>query len=324
MGITMGWGTLEALTAFRDERSSHPLKWLELSVKSPSEFVEPLSEIFYRYGHRGVALEMEGGYSPDEGEAPPTGGWVTLKTYLPINSTTRERRSRIDIGVSLVAHVSPISGLQERELDEEEWENSWKEHFHPLRVGKRIVVCPTWHRYSARESDIVLLLDPGMAFGTGHHPTTRVCLELVEELAKPGISFLDVGCGSGILSIAAVGLGAGKVFSLDIDSVAAKVAKENMRENGVGPGVRVVQGTLPHQEVLPNTYDLVVANISAKVVSEMADDLLKSAAPGGSVIVSGVLVDNRDRVELALSAAGGIVERTLVDDDWVTVVASKA
>ena len=300
------------------------MKWLELSVKSPSEFVEPLSEIFYRYGHGGVAVEMEGGFSPDEGEAPPTGGWVTLKTYLPINSTTRERRSRIDIGVSLVAHVSPISELQERELDEEEWESSWKEHFHPLRVGKRIVVCPTWRRYNARESDVVILLDPGMAFGTGHHPTTRVCLEQLEELVKPGTSLLDVGCGSGILSIAAVGLGAGKVFSLDIDSVAVRVAKENMRENGVGPGVRVVQGTLPHPEILPNIYDVVVANISAKVVSEMADHLLKAAATSGRVIVSGVLVDNKDRVEGALSSAGCSVERTLVDGDWVTVVAAKA
>ena len=265
---------------------------------------------------------MEGGFNPDEGEAPPRADWATLKTYLPLNSTTDERRGRIDLGVRLVAHVCPISPLQERVLDEEEWQNSWKRHFDVLRVGKRIVVCPTWRRHDPAESDVVITLDPGMAFGTGHHPTTRMCLEQLENLVRPGMNVLDVGCGSGILSIAAAKLGASSVFGLEIDSAAVRVAKENLRENGVGYGVRVTQGTLPCPEVRAQSYHVAVANISAKVVSEIAGDLVMAATPGGRVIVSGILLDNKDGVERALASAGGRLEQTLVDGDWVTLVAS--
>ena len=134
----------------------------------PQEFVEPLSQIFYRYGHGGVVGESEGGFNPDEGESASPDSWVTLKTYLPVNSTARERKARIDLGVRLVAHVSPISPLSQREIDEQEWQDSWKEHFDVLRVGRRLVVCPTWREYHPTATDIVLSLDPGMAFGTGH------------------------------------------------------------------------------------------------------------------------------------------------------------
>ena len=156
--------------------------------------------MFYRYGHGGVAVEEEGGYNPDEGETPSAADWVTLKTYLPLNSTTRERRNRIDLGVRLVAHAYPVSTLQERVLTEEDWESSWKEHFYVLRVGDRTVICPTWRDYEPRKTDVVITLDPGMAFGTGHHPTTRMCLQHLECLVRPGVDVLDVGCGSGILS----------------------------------------------------------------------------------------------------------------------------
>ena len=298
------------------------MKWLELSVKAPPEFVEPLSQIFYRYGHGGVAVEVESSFNPDEGEAPPTREWATLKTYLPLNSTTQDRRGRIDIGVRLVGHVCPISPLQERVLDDEEWQNSWKQHFHTLHVGKRIVLRPTWRDYAPGESDIVITLDPGMAFGTGHHPTTRMCLERLEGLVEPGMKVLDVGCGSGILSIAAAKLGASSVLGLEIDSVAVRVAKRNVQENGVGHGVRVTQGSLPHPEVRARSHNLAVTNISAKIVSEMADHLVRAVTPGGSVIASGILLDNKDGVERALASADARLEETLVDGDWVTLVAS--
>lgn len=311
------------------------MKWLELSVQSPPEFVEPLSQIFHRYGHGGVAVEQDGGFNPDEGEAPPTPDRVTLKTYIPIDSTTEERRNRIDLGVRLVAHVSPVSPLLERVLDEEEWQNSWREHFHVLRIGKRIVVCPTWRDYDPAESvlsdpseseversDIVITLDPGMAFGTGHHPTTRMCLELIEDLVKPGMDVLDVGCGSGILSIAAAKLGARSAFGLEIDSVAIGVAVQNTRDNDVAHKTRIAQGGLPHPSVPPAGHDLAIANISSKVVAEIAGDLVRAVRPGGKVIASGILTDNKDTVVQKLESAEARIEGTVVDGDWVTLVAS--
>lgn len=296
------------------------MKWLELSVSAPPEFVEPLSHIFYRYGHGGVALEQEGGFNPDEGETPSETAWVTLKTYLPINESTDERRSRIDIGVRLVAHVGPVTELVARTVDEDEWQNSWKEHFHVLRVGRRLVVKPTWREYEPEAGDLVIVLDPGMAFGTGHHPTTRSCMEVLERLVAPGASVLDFGCGSGILSIAASKLGASSVLGVEADSSAVRVAKRNARENGVEHNVWVVEGTLPRPEARAGEFDVAVANISAKVVSEAAGDLVRVVRPGGYVIASGIIADNRAVVERAMADAGTTLAEDVVDGDWVTLV----
>ena len=298
------------------------LKWLELSVSAPPEFVEPLSHIFYRYGHGGVALEQQGGFNPDEGETASETAWVTLKTYLPINESTDERRNLIDVGVRLVAHVGPVTELVARTVDEDEWQNSWKDHFHVLRVGRRLVVKPTWREYDPRPTDVVIVLDPGMAFGTGHHPTTRSCLEQLERLVAPGASVLDFGCGSGILSIAASKLGASSVLGVEADSSAVRVAKQNARENGVQHNVLVVEGTLPRPEARPGAFDVAVANISAKVVSEASTELVKAVKPGGVVIASGIIVDNKAVVERSMAAAGAALADTIVDGDWVTLVYS--
>ena len=298
------------------------LKWLELSVSAPPEFVEPLSHIFYRYGHGGVALEQQGGFNPDEGETASETAWVTLKTYLPINESTDERRNLIDVGVRLVAHVGPVTELVARTVDEDEWQNSWKEHFHVLRVGRRLVVKPTWREYDPRPTDVVIVLDPGMAFGTGHHPTTRSCLEQLERLVAPGASVLDFGCGSGILSIAASKLGASSVLGVEADSSAVRVAKQNARENGVQHNVLVVEGTLPRPEARPGAFDVAVANISAKVVSEASTELVKAVKPGGVVIASGIILDNKAVVERSMAAAGAALSDTIVDGDWVTLVYS--
>jgi ribosomal protein L11 methyltransferase len=311
-----------SLTQNKKSADFFPMKWLELSVKTPPEYVEPLSQIFLRYGHGGVAVEREGGFNPDEGELPPAVPWVIVKTYIPLDSASDERRSQIDLGVRLVAHVSPISPLEERVLDEEEWQNSWKQHFHVLHVGERTVIRPTWQEYTPTASEVVVALDPGMAFGTGHHPTTRMCLELLEGLAAPGMSVLDVGCGSGILSIAAAKLGAGRVLGVEIDAVAARAARENVRENRVGRVVRIAQGSLPHPGVKPRSYDIAIANISAKVISELAPELARAVRPGGKVIASGIIQDKKEGVEQALAASGGVLERTETDDDWVTLVFS--
>ena len=298
------------------------MKWIELPVDVPPEYAEPMSEIFHRYGHGGVAIEQEAGYNPDEGESPPVPDFVTIKTYLPVDNTTERRRNQIDIGVRLVAHLATISPLKEKYVEEEDWQNAWKEHFHPLRIGRQLVICPTWRTVETSESDILIHLDPGMAFGTGHHPTTRTCMEILERDTKPGDRILDVGCGSGILSVVAVKVGATSALGLEIDPVAARAGEENVRINGIEDKVQIVQGTLPSPLAEARSFDIVAANISAKVVTNLAQHLIDSVAIGGKLIAGGIIEPHVEDVTKALNAVGASIDETFIDGDWVTLLAS--
>ena len=298
------------------------MKWLELSVKAPAEYVEPLSHIFHKYGSGGVVLEQEVDFNPDEGETPPPEDWITLRTYVPLSPSTTAQRQKIDLAVRLVSKVYPLPPLQERVMEASEWMDGWKRHFYPLRVGKRTVVRPPWRDYQSQEGEVVIQIDPGMAFGTGHHPTTRMCLEEVEERVEPDMRVLDVGTGSGVLALLAVGLGASSVLAMDLDPDAVKDAKRNIRINGMTGRVQVFQGTLPDDKVKPGTYDLVVANISALALSQLAHELVKATRPGGRIIASGILEEKRHMVEEALYQAGAQPGGAKSDGDWVTIVAT--
>ena len=298
------------------------MNWIELSVDVPSEFVEPLSQMFYRYGQGGIALEEESTFKPNSRKGRNKLQAVTLKTYLPIDSTTQDRLSRLDIAVKLLRHVCSVSELQSRVINENEWQTAWKEHFHVLRVGKRIVICPSWQRHTPKKSDIVITLDPGMAFGTGHHPTTQMCLQQLENLITSKTKVLDVGCGSGILSIAAAKLGAEAVFGIEIDSTAHKVATQNVEENGVSHIVKTAIGTLPNNRIQPKSYDIVIANITASVLIEIAPNLIKAMRPDGKVIASGILAERKQSVEKKLVSSGVNIDHYVIDGDWVTLIAS--
>ncbi len=299
------------------------MKWLELSVQAPREFVEPLASVFLRYGHAGVAVEEPGGFNPDEGEGPPEHGRVRVMTYLPIGPTTRSREGGIDVAVKLIAQLGPVSALHRREVDEVEWQHAWREHFHTLRVASRIVIVPTWRSYSNSPGDVVIELDPGMAFGTGHHPTTVMCLEALEELVSPGCSVLDVGCGSGILAIAAARLGASEVLCIDVDPMAVAAAAENAARNGVADTVSVTRGTLPSAAVKPGGYDVVVCNISSVVIGELAGELADSARPGGIIVASGIIAEKMDAVSPRLVEAGLALDGKATEGDWVTLRLSR-
>ena len=299
-----------------------PDEWLELSIETPPEYVEPLTEIFHRYGEGGVAVEQPGGFNPDEGESPPIPDRVVVKTYLPVDHTTDHRRSQIDVGVRLVAHLAPVTELRERRVSQSEWQNSWKEFFHVLRVGERIVVCPTWREYEAKPDEVIVHLDPGMAFGTGHHPTTRMCLEIIEQTVTPGDSVLDLGCGSGILSIAAVKLGAERAVGFEIDPIAVKAGRANIDLNRAADSVELIHGTLPSPRAPAGSFDCVFANISARVVTDLAARIVECIAPGGRLLVSGVIEKHLDGVTDALIAEGATIERQEIDGDWVALLAS--
>ncbi|MBM3945042.1 MAG: 50S ribosomal protein L11 methyltransferase, partial [SAR202 cluster bacterium] len=297
------------------------MKWVEFSVQTPSEFVEPISEIFHRYGQGGVAIDAPGGFNPDEGEQPLPNPLVTVRAYAPVDQRLNDRRSRIQVGVMLVSQLAPVSPLKEREMEEEEWQDAWKKHFHVLHVGRRIVIVPTWRQHKPGKSEVVIRLDPGMAFGTGHHPTTRMCLEALEQLVRPGMAVLDVGCGSAILSVAAARLGAARVLGLEIEPVAAQTGLRNAALNEASETVTVLEGSLPNPAAAPAFYDIVAANISAKVIIGLADEMAAVAKPGGMLLASGILTERMDEVRGRLDAAGFEIENVQVDGDWVALTA---
>ena len=299
------------------------VKWLELSIRTIPEYVEPLSELFRRYGEGGVVVQEEGDWDPDNspGEpGPPTSVLVT--TYFPLDATADNRRGMIDVGVRLISILQPMDGIQERVLEEKEWETAWKAHFTLLRIGTRLIIKPTWQDYSPPADTTVVELDPGMAFGTGHHPTTRMCLEEMERRVAPGMRVLDLGTGSGILAIAAAKLGAASVLALDTDEIAVRAARANSRHNNVARKVRTYLGTLPHPQALPGSVGLVVANITANAISQVVLPLAEVLAPEGVVVASGIIRERQTEVEEAMQESLVVLER-LYDGDWVTLVAAR-
>ncbi|MBI2872871.1 MAG: 50S ribosomal protein L11 methyltransferase [Chloroflexi bacterium] len=295
-------------------------RWLELSVRVPAEFVEPVAEMLRRYGKGAVAV-VEDGYDPENDPQPPSRYRdATCIGYLPMDRTLWSAREHIRVGLALVSHLCPLPEPAEREVEENEWEQVWKSHFNLMRVGRRIVVKPSWQSYIPGPEDAVVELDPGMAFGTGYHPTTRMCLEALERLSLPGMEVLDVGSGSGILSIAAAKLGASRVVGVDIDPVAIRVARVNVRANGVSSQVRLYRGTLPYPRVPAGAFHLVLANITARTLTAMAGALASALRPEGTLVASGMLEKQAAQVEEAFLGAGMLTRERLFEGDWVAIV----
>ena len=282
------------------------MAWQELSISVPHEYVEPISYLFSRYG-KGLSTQVDGD------------GWVLLRTYLI--SGSRQRLARIEVGVKLVAAVEPIGDLEVRDLPEDEdWQNSWKSHFKILRIGKRLVIKPTWLELDPGPDDIVIELDPGIAFGTGYHPTTDTCLQAMEQHVTPGMTVLDLGTGSGILTIAAMKLGAGQVTALDIDSQAVSAARRNFRRCGISKQVRLGKGSVPHPTAGAGQFDLAVANISARSVADRCPFILTALKPGALFIAAGLLITQKEEVAAAVEPLGFTLDSEWPQEEWVTLL----
>ena len=295
-----------------------PSQWLELSTEAPGEYAEPLTHLFARYGEGGVVVEEAGGYNPDEGETPPPDAPVIVRAYLPIDATTDDRRARIDMGLRLISYLHPIPPLKERVLQDREWE---LQEFEPVRVGKRLVIAPEGSTWDETPEDIVIKLDPGLAFGTGHHPTTRMCMLYLEKTVSQGCRVLDLGCGTGILTLAAFKLGAGAVAGLDIETDAIKSSYENLGKNGLADKANFAEGSLPNKIAPDGTFDVTVANISANILIELAPLVLASLAPDGVFIGSGLLAERRDEVKAAFNEAGAKFSDLTISGDWAAFTA---
>ena len=282
------------------------MQWHQISIETPYEYVEPISYLFDRYGD-GLSMEIL------------DGDGVKLTTYLP--SASRQRLAHIEVGVKLTNLLQPLGELKVEPLPpDEDWQNAWKSHFSLLKLGQRLVIKPSWIDYTQEPDEVLIELDPGLAFGTGYHPTTYTCLEALEHLVQPGMTILDLGAGSGILTIAAVKLGAGHVMALDIDSVAIKAARGNFQRLGILPSVTLAQGTLPHSQAKDGVFDLLVANISSRAIRERAPFLLPPLREGGKLIASGIINSQQEETEEALEQAGLAVQEIWPKEDWVTLV----
>ena len=221
------------------------MTWLELSVDVESEAVESVSELLAQYGYNGgVVVDqpiIPGADGPDY--SFDTSRPVTVRTYLPLDERAEETRQRIEQALWHFGQMRTVGPLSVRPLEEEDWANAWKQHYTIQRIGARTVIVPSWLEYAPQPDDIVLRLDPGMAFGTGLHPTTQLCIGFIEQYVTPGMQVLDLGCGSGILAIAAARLGA-TVLALDTDSIAVTATRENVDRNDVAGQVSVAEGSL--------------------------------------------------------------------------------
>jgi ribosomal protein L11 methyltransferase len=316
------------------------MNWLELSVQVDRELVEPVSELFGRYGYNGGVAIDEPFSTNDETMAyrKEAARPVVVRTYLAADASAEERQQRIAQGLWHLGQIMPVGELHVKAVADEDWANAWKQHYTITRLGERTVIVPSWLEYEARDGDVVLHLDPGMAFGTGTHPTTQLCLALLESYVGPQTRALDLGCGSGILAIAAAKLGAQSVLALDTDPVAIQATQENVARNGVAATVHAAVGSLgagvqlghwlgweqaAGQQVVDaaqGSFELIVANIIAKVLATIAPDLAGALLPGGILLSSGIIAEREPEVLRAYSEAGlRLVERRL-DGDWVALV----
>lgn len=311
--------------------------WLELSVAADVEAVEAVSEILSRFAPGGTSVEPAFELVDEGlGARVDPGRPATVRAYLPAHDRAAARTAvgsaREALGHLQAFGLRPIGELEVRVVHESDWAAAWKRYFPVLRVGRRVVVRPTWRRHRREPGDAVVSLDPGMAFGTGLHPTTRLCLEAIERWADEGVlargsapdgtaRLLDVGCGSGILGLAAARLGAGRVLAVDPDPIAVEATTANARRNRLVRHVRARRGSVPTGE---RPHDLVVANLIASLLVALAIPLRDELRPGGRLLASGIFVDREGDVATAFEAAGLAPTRRSVEGDWVAIEASRA
>lgn len=309
------------------------MKWSEICIQTTHEAVEPVSNILHEAGASGVVIEdrhdlekqwdaaYDEVYQLDPEDYPDEG--VYIKAYLPVTSFLGETVEEIKQAVNNLL-LYDIDIGQNRvtisEVNEEEWATAWKKYYKPVRVSKRLTVIPTWETYEPHdEKELVIELDPGLAFGTGTHPTTVMCIRALEEIVRQGDICVDVGTGSGVLSVVAAKLGARKVMAVDLDEIAVKSARVNVKLNGVQEKVVVKQGNL--LDSISGPVDVIMANLLAEIILRLANDARRVLRKGGYLIASGLIQAKKDEVQRALENAGFSIVKTLEIDEWVTLVA---
>lgn len=301
------------------------MKWIEAKVTfhhtDTDLAADLIADIFYEFDLQGVVIE-DPDIEPDDGWAEDAvtqpGGHAVIGYF----SKDRRAEEKCKILADKIGQLKNTHGLTYRisyqELDEEDWAEAWKAFFWPQRVGARIVVKPTWREYSREPNDIVVELDPGMAFGTGTHPTTALCIEMIETHLNQGVTFLDVGCGSGILMVVASKLGADQVYGVDKDEIAVDIATKNLMLNGIDRKKFSVN-TANLVEGLENTYDFIAANILTYVILNLLDSITRVLKVGGIFVCSGILEENQDIVVVKMKDIGFNILEIVSKEQWVAI-----
>ncbi|GAJ38122.1 ribosomal protein L11 methyltransferase [Parageobacillus caldoxylosilyticus NBRC 107762] len=311
------------------------MKWSEISIHTTHEAVEAISNILHEAGAGGVVIEdpydlikeredwFGEVYELNPDDYPEEG--VIIKAYLPVNSFLGETVEEIKQAINNLLLYDIDIGKNKitiSEVNEEEWATAWKKYYNPVKISEKFTIVPTWEVYEPVSSDeLIIELDPGMAFGTGTHPTTVMCIQALEKYVKPGDKVIDVGTGSGILSIAAAMLGAKSVRALDLDPVAVDSARLNVKLNKVQHIVTVSQNNL--LDHIDERANIIVANILAEIILRFVDDAYRLLEKDGYFITSGIIQAKKQEVKDGLRAAGFVIEETLVMEDWVAFIAKK-
>ena len=310
--------------------------WLEVSLTVDGELAEAVAEVLARFAPNGVMTEQGIQFLDDEDYGTPTGP-VVVRAYLKMNAHIEETRQKLEESLFYLGMIKSLPQPVYRQIADQNWMEAWKQHYKPIPIGQRLIIVPVWLDSPSPER-IQIKIDPGMAFGTGTHPTTQLCLELIEKAAiNPGswgmeygspiphdpLTIIDVGCGSGILSIAALKLGAGTALGVDIDIESVKNARENADKNGIGDEFIIGQGSVT--EVLEGKFPfrqapLVVANILAPVIIRLFDaGLTDLVEAGGSIILSGILQNQAQSVINAARAKGLELNEQRQMGGWVAL-----
>lgn len=311
------------------------MKWTEVKIETASEAVEAISNIMMEAGASGVAIEdaldLENFKSDAFGELLDKENFEHIRegalvmayfpetTFLPeILPTIQEQILRLpDFGLNIGKNEQIIS-----EVAESDWATAWKKYYHPVRVTRFLTIVPSWENYSPKSNqERIITLDPGMAFGTGTHPTTRLTLQALETVLRGGETLLDVGTGSGVLSIASKHLGAEKVYAFDLDDVAVTAAKENMALNPVAEAVEVTANDLLNNITIE--ADVIVANILADIIKLMINDAYRLLKPTGTFIVSGIIEDKKTMILQEMKNAGFLVDQIFSQGDWYAIILKK-
>ena len=308
------------------------MNWNEISVSTTTLAVEIISNIFIESGSKGVMIEDPSDFHL-QGQDPLAWDYMEKEVFdfghedvrvigyfsseEDINEKISEIEKRLDYVKSLGLDTGTLE-IYKREVKQENWENEWKKYFNVQKVSDSIVIKPSWEEYTAKEGEKIIDIDPGMAFGTGTHETTRMCINAIEKYMNKGDSLIDIGCGSGILSIAAAHLGAEKVIAVDLDKLAVKVSKENVDLNGFSNTIDVRYGDLT--DVIDEKADVIVANIIADIIAKLSENIADFMKDGGYFISSGIINDKKDFVISKLKENNFDIIEENNDGEWNCIV----